>query len=92
MKAYGGVDAYSHILTLALVGGDWSASCPSRFNPRERTPGNDWSGGWVGTRAGLNMEKILDPSGTRNSDTLAVQPIASLYGLYRLGTNTPKVN
>jgi hypothetical protein len=29
MKAYGGVDVYIHIfLTLALAGGEWSASCP----------------------------------------------------------------
>jgi hypothetical protein len=39
MKAYGGMDVYIHIfLTLALVGGEWSASRPDRFTPRERPP------------------------------------------------------
>jgi hypothetical protein len=59
MKAYGGVDAEIHIfLTSALVGGEWSASRPSRFTPRERTPNTHWIGGWVGPRAGLdNVEK-----------------------------------
>jgi hypothetical protein len=34
MKVYGGVDVYIRIfLTLALAGGEWSASCPSCFSP-----------------------------------------------------------
>jgi hypothetical protein len=58
MKAYGGVDVYIHIfLTSALFGGEWSASRPGRFTPREGGPGTHWIG-WVGPRAGLdNMEK-----------------------------------
>jgi hypothetical protein len=36
MKTYGGLNVYIHvILTLALVGGEWSASSPSRLTPRE---------------------------------------------------------
>jgi hypothetical protein len=59
MKVYGGVDVQIHIfLTLALVGGEWSASCPSRFTPRETFPGTQWIRGWVGLRAGLeDVEK-----------------------------------
>jgi hypothetical protein len=50
MKAYGGVDVYIHIfLTLALAGGEWSAS-----RPGERAPGIHWIGGWVDPRAGMN--------------------------------------
>jgi hypothetical protein len=53
MKAHGAVDAQTHVLTSALVGGECSAS-----NPRERTPGTHWIGGWMGPRAGLDdMEK-----------------------------------
>jgi hypothetical protein len=52
MKVYGGV---------ALAGGEWSASRLGRF-----TPGTRWIGGWVGPRARLDdVEKILDPTGTR---------------------------
>jgi hypothetical protein len=43
-----------HSLTLALEGGEWSASRPSRFTPRERAPGTHWMGGWVGPRAVLD--------------------------------------
>jgi hypothetical protein len=54
MKAYGGVNIYIHIfLTSALVG-EWSASRPGRFTPRERAPGTHWIGGWVGSRAGID--------------------------------------
>jgi hypothetical protein len=38
-------------LTLALVGGEWSASRPGRFTPGERAPGPQWTGGWVDPRA-----------------------------------------
>jgi hypothetical protein len=55
MNAYGGVDVQIHIfLTLALIGGEWSASCPGRFTPGERAPGTNLIGGWVGPRAGLD--------------------------------------
>jgi hypothetical protein len=40
------------VLDSALDGGEWSASCPGRFTPRERAPGTHWIGGWVGPRAG----------------------------------------
>jgi hypothetical protein len=55
MKAYAGVDIQIHIfLTLALFGGEWSASRPCRFTPGERTPGTHWIGGWVDPRADLD--------------------------------------
>jgi hypothetical protein len=55
MKAYVGVDVQIHnVLTSALVGGEWSASRPCRFTPRERAPGIHWIGGWVDRRAGLD--------------------------------------
>jgi hypothetical protein len=58
MKTYGGVDVQSHIfLTLTLVGGEFSASRPGCFTPRERAPDPHWIGGWVGPRAGLDDTK-----------------------------------
>jgi hypothetical protein len=59
MKACGGVQVQTHIfLTSALVGGEWSASRPSRFTPGERSPGTHWIGDWVDPIAGSNdMEK-----------------------------------
>jgi hypothetical protein len=41
----------THSLTSALDGGEWPASRPSRFTPRERAPGTHRIGGWVGPRA-----------------------------------------
>jgi len=49
---------------LVLDGGERSASHPGHFTPRERAPGNHWTGGWVGPRAGLDMvvkRKISSP-------------------------------
>jgi hypothetical protein len=52
------VDVQIHFfLTSALVGGEWSASCPSRFTPEERAPGIHWMGGWVDLWAGLDDVK-----------------------------------
>jgi hypothetical protein len=42
-------------LTSALDGGEWSGSRPGRFTPGEETPSTHWIGGWVGTRAGLDV-------------------------------------
>jgi hypothetical protein len=45
MKAYGEVDVQIHIfLASALAGGEWSASCPGRFTPREGARGTHWIG------------------------------------------------
>jgi hypothetical protein len=41
-------------ITSALVGGEWSASRPRRFNPRERDPGSRRIGDWMGPRASLD--------------------------------------
>jgi hypothetical protein len=50
MKAYGGVNIWIHIFfTSALVGGEWSASCPGRI-----IPGTHRIGGWLDPRAGLD--------------------------------------
>jgi hypothetical protein len=34
-------------LTLALDGGEWSASHPCRFTPAETAPLTHWIGGWT---------------------------------------------
>jgi hypothetical protein len=44
-------------LTLALPGGEWSASRPGRFSPGERAPGTHWIGGWVNPRTRLHDVK-----------------------------------
>jgi hypothetical protein len=61
MKTYRGADVFIHVfLTLALVGGEWSASRSGRFTSGDRASGNHCKGGWVDPRAGLEaVEKIL---------------------------------
>jgi hypothetical protein len=69
MKRYWGVEVQLHaFLTSELDGGEWSASRPGRFTPRERAPGTHWIGGWVGPRADLDavaMKKISIPASNR---------------------------
>jgi hypothetical protein len=78
MKAYWGVEILLHaFLTSALDGGEWSASRPGHFNPRERTPGTHWIGDWVGPSAGLDAvmrRKFSAPIGTRTPDHPASSP------------------
>jgi hypothetical protein len=55
IKAYWGVEVELHaFLTSTLDGGECSASRPGRFTSREKLPGTNWIGGWVGPRTGLD--------------------------------------
>jgi hypothetical protein len=72
----------THSLTSTQDGGEWSASRPGRFTPRESAPGTHWIGDWVGPRAVLDaVEKRKIPSPRRESNprTLIVQPVAQHY-------------
>jgi hypothetical protein len=52
---YGGKEFWLHAyLTLALDGGNLSASHPSRFTLRERATGTHWTGDWVDPRTSLD--------------------------------------
>jgi hypothetical protein len=79
MKAYEEVDVQIHILlTSALAGSEWSASCPCRFTYGEEAHGTLWIGGWVDPRAGLNgVEKITDPTGSRTATPRSFSPITT---------------
>jgi hypothetical protein len=83
MKTYWGVEVQLHALLIsALNGGEWSASRPNRFTPRERASGIHWIGGWVGPRAVLEaVAKRKNPSLRRESNprTPIVQPVAQHY-------------
>jgi hypothetical protein len=60
----------THSLTSALDGGEWSASRPDSFNPREWIPDTHWIGGWMSPRAGLDTvvkKKFPAPTGTRTT-------------------------
>jgi hypothetical protein len=69
----------THSLTSALDGGEWSASRPGRFTPRERAPRTHWTGGWMGPRAVLVKRKIPSPCRESNPRTPIIQPVAQLY-------------
>jgi hypothetical protein len=72
----------THSLTSALDGGEWSASWPGRFTPRERDPDSHWIGGWMGHRTGMDTvskRKIPSPCRDLNPDHPIVQPIVSRY-------------
>jgi hypothetical protein len=58
MKTYAAVVVEIYVfVTSALVGVEWSASRTGRFTPGEKAPGTQWTGGWVGPRAGLGLAK-----------------------------------
>jgi len=64
---------------LALDGGEWSASRPSRFIPREKAPpSTHWIGSWLGPRAGRDavasrQNPIIAPAGNWNP---VIQPVS----------------
>jgi hypothetical protein len=69
--------SYTHSLILALDGGEWSASCPGRFTPREIAPGTHWIGGWVGSRAVLDTavkKKFPAPAGNQTLEPRSSSP------------------
>jgi hypothetical protein len=86
------VDIKIHVfLTLALVGGELSASCPCRFTPGKRGPGTHWIGGWVDPRAGLDgveKFKFLTLQGLELRP-LVIQPAASRYTDYATAAHNP---
>jgi hypothetical protein len=72
----------THSLTSALDGGEWSASRPGRFTPRERVSGTHWIGSWVRPRAVLDAvvkRKIPSPRRESNPRTPIIQPVAQCY-------------
>jgi len=63
MKIYGRVKVQCYaFVTLALVGGEQSASCFGRFSLRVRVPGAHWMEGWVGPIAILDTVMIPAPA------------------------------
>jgi hypothetical protein len=83
MKALLGDFRYSstHSLTLALDGGEWSASRPPALPPRERTPGTHWIGGWVGPREvqGAVLKRIPTTFRESNPRTPIVKAVTQSY-------------
>jgi hypothetical protein len=80
----------THSLTSALGGGEWSASRPDRFTPRERAPVTHWIGSWVGPRAVLDAvvkRKIPSPRRESNPRISIVQPVTK-HNIKNLYTNT----
>jgi hypothetical protein len=69
--------------TSALEGGERSASRPScAFSPGESTPSTYCTGGWLGPRAGLDIEatgKSFCLCWGSNLDRPVVQPVARHY-------------
>jgi hypothetical protein len=74
--------SFTHCLTSALDGGEWSDSRPGHFTPRETASITHWIGGWVGPRAVLEAvvkRKIPSPHRESNPRTPIVQPVAQRY-------------
>jgi hypothetical protein len=77
----------THSLTSVLDGGEWSASHPGCFTPRERAQGTHRIEGWVGPGADLDAvakRKIPNPSRESNLERLALSIVATTTELSRL--------
>jgi hypothetical protein len=73
---------YTQSSSSALDGGEWSASRPGRFIPRERANGNHWIGGWVGPRTCVDtVVKSEIPSLCRDSKPQPSSPQPSAIPL-----------
>jgi hypothetical protein len=74
------------LIISVLDGGEWSASRPSLFTPRERALGTHWIGGWVGPRAVLDIavvkRKIPSPRLESKTITPIVQPVEILLEIF----------
>jgi hypothetical protein len=71
-------------LTSAQSGGEWSASLPGRFNPRDRAPGTHRIGGGRGPR---EEEKNFAPTVTRTPTLGRPACSQTLYRLCYCGSN-----
>jgi hypothetical protein len=76
MKVHWGVEVQLHaFLTSTGDVGEWSASPPDRFIPRERDPGTHCTGGWVSPIGGLDaVVKRKIPSPCRDSNLRSSSP------------------
>jgi hypothetical protein len=80
MKTYcGSGSIVPRILEPGIDEGEWSASLPGPFKPRERPPGAHLIGNWVGLIAVLDVvvkRKIPSPRRESNPRTPIIQPVA----------------
>jgi hypothetical protein len=82
-------------LTSALDGGEWLASRPGRFIPREGAPGTHWVGCWMVPRVGLEAvveREIPSPRRESNPRTPIVQPIVQRYTDWASNENQSESN
>jgi hypothetical protein len=88
MKTYWGVNVQLHaFLTSTLYGGEWSASRPSRFTPREKTLDTHGIRGWVGLRA------VLDAVVNRNRSNGIIHDKRWWWWWYKMKTRAAeKIN
>jgi hypothetical protein len=63
----------------ALDAGEWSASCPGRFTPDERTLGALWIEGWVGPSVILDSVECRQNFAPTGNQILAAQSVARRY-------------
>jgi hypothetical protein len=68
--------------TSALNGVSGQRHAPAALYCRGKDPGAQWTGGWVGLRAGLDTDdrrKIICPCRGSNPDRPVVQPVVRHY-------------
>jgi hypothetical protein len=90
---YAEAEIQIHVFVMLELGeGEWPASRPGRFTPRERASDPHWIGGWLGPRAALDSvekRKISCSCRERYTNSSAVQPVAIPIEpkTYEIGSN-----
>jgi hypothetical protein len=90
MKTYGKVDVQIHaFVTLAPIGGQWSASCTGYFGPGKRAAGSHWTRNCVGPTTSLDHVKRRKFLSYQDSSPQSAAKTISLFWLpHRYNTKT----
>jgi hypothetical protein len=81
-----------HVFLISALPGSGQLHAPAALTPGKVPPGTHWIGGWVVPRPDVDdVEKILDPTGTRTPNPFVVRPIASRYNDCAVSSSTVKV-
>jgi len=80
MKIYGGVEYLQAFLTLALDGGEWSASYPGQFSSGKKALCTHGIFCWVGPSVCLDIVEKKRICASAGDQTLVIQSLA--YSLY----------
>ena len=82
IKVYRGHGGFAPLIINLRIKWEWPASCPGHFTPGEKALSTHWTGGLVGSRAGMNVwrrETFLAPVGIRTLNSPFLSSLLLFY-------------